>query len=141
MKVLEHFDEKPIAMVGTAMDGFFTCESLKENETYGDLAVRLDQAVQKCADCKLEIPDPIKIRQFFQAADMTSDKRATVLMAAGSQYDWKKVKDQLDTLYPHPVKKKHLGYKGASSSPWRHRSANEVGHGDGNDPLEDVNRR
>jgi len=31
LKVLEHFDEKPIVKVGTALDGFFTCESLKEN--------------------------------------------------------------------------------------------------------------
>ena len=53
LKVLEHLDEKPIVKVGTEMEVFFTCESLKENETYGDLAVRLDQAVQKCADCNL----------------------------------------------------------------------------------------
>ena len=90
------------------MDWFFSCDAAKENETYGDLAVRIDQAAQKCSDCKLEIPDPIKIRQFFQAAEMTSDKRATVLMDAQSQYDWKTVKDQRDTLYPHLVKKKHF---------------------------------
>ena len=65
LKILEHFDEKPIVKVGSAMDCFFSCEAIKENETYGDLAVRIDQAVQKCSDCKLEIPDPIKIRHFF----------------------------------------------------------------------------
>ena len=133
LKVLEHFDEKPILKVGAAMDCFFSSDAIKENETYGDLAVRIDQAAQKCFDCKLEIPDHINIRQFFQAAEMTADKRATVLMAAGSQYDWKKVKDQLDTLYPHPVKKKNIWNKcapppapaelaaqvGERSRPWR----------------------
>ena len=96
----------------------------------------IDQAAQKCFDRKLEIPDPVNIRQFFQAAEMTADKSATVLMAAGSQYDWKKVKDQLDTLYPHLVKKMNTWNKGTSQPNWRHRSANEVGHGDGEDPLE-----
>ena len=61
LKVLEHFDEKPIVEVDTAMDCLFKCEGIKENETYGDLAVRLDREVQKCEDCGLEIPDPIKI--------------------------------------------------------------------------------
>ena len=69
---------------------------------------------------------------------MTAGKRAAVLMAAQFQYDWKKVKDQLDTLYPHPVKKKNLNGKGASSPSWRQKSVNEVGHGDGEDLLEDT---
>ncbi len=64
LKVLEHFDEKPIVKVGSAMDCFFSCEPIKENETYGDLGVRIDQAAQKCSDCKLEIRTPSRSSSF-----------------------------------------------------------------------------
>ena len=90
--------------------------------TYGDVALRIDQGAQKCLDCGLEIPDPIKIRQFFAASEMGGDKRATVLMAAGSEYNWKSVKDKLDTLYPHVIKKK----ADSGRQPWKGHGAKTV---------------
>ena len=115
---------------------FFSCEAIKENKTYSDLAVRLDREVQKCEDCGLEIPDPIKIWQFFQAAGMTADECETVLMATDYRYDWKELKEQLDKLYPQSTKKKYPSGRNLSSSKQRQSLANDVGHGSGDDPLE-----
>ena len=88
LTILEHFDERPIVKMGTSMDQFSNTVALKDNETYGDLAVRIEQAAQRCKYCKLDIPDAINIRQFFVSSD------------------WLKVKSKLDTLYPHAVKKR-----------------------------------
>ena len=47
-------------------------------------ALRIEQASQRCKDCSFDIPDAIKIRQFFVSSEMPADKRAMVLMSAGS---------------------------------------------------------
>ena len=81
----------------------------------------------------MDIPDAIKIRQFFVTSEMPPDKRAMVLMSAGSVYDWKKVKDKLDTLYPLPVKKR--GNNTAWKPHWKPKTASETSIDSGIDPL------
>ena len=71
LKVLEHFNGKPFNKVSSAMDHFFAAENLKDGETYANLAVRFEQASQQCHDCKLEIQDPIDIRQFLILPDIS----------------------------------------------------------------------
>ena len=60
---------------GNGFQDLTTNLSLTQGETYTDVALRIDQAAQKCRDCSFEIPAPSKIRHFFAASEMGGDKK------------------------------------------------------------------
>ena len=125
--ISKKFDEKPIVKVGRAMDDFFSLTGIANGETLGDLATRLDRSVRRCKDVDLEIPDPFVCRVFLLKSALDQKAQATLLMAAGSDYNWGKLRESAETLYPRPLNRAADRHEGPRRQ-WGHgpRAAHET---------------
>ncbi|CAK0847483.1 unnamed protein product [Prorocentrum cordatum] len=100
---LAYFDQRPTVKIGAAMDDFFHMEHVEPGETLLQLATRVDKAVLQARSVDLAIPDPIIIRQFMKSSQLDHKTQATLLMAAGSKFEWKPLKEQAAILFPMPL--------------------------------------
>ncbi|CAK0805200.1 unnamed protein product [Prorocentrum cordatum] len=90
LQKLALFDQLPSVKIGSAMDDFF-------------IWIISKQAVLQAKAVELDIPDPIIIRQFMKSSQLDAKTQATLLMAAGSTFKWKPLKEQAATLFPLPL--------------------------------------
>ena len=88
------------------MDEYYDIKPLQSGETLQKLASRIDKASRRCYECELAIPDPSLVHHFLKKSGLDSRSQATLLMAGGSDYKWKTLKEAAITLYPKPSAKR-----------------------------------
>ena len=128
LKILkEKFDESRMTKVGGAMKGFFSLQMpTDETVTMRDVADVMDKQARLCRDAGLTIPDPVMIHFYFQHANASSERQANLLLRTNGEYNWSKMKQAIELLYPNvPVKFGNHDYKPRQ---FRGRGAHEVQH-------------
>ena len=121
----DKFDETRQHKIGSAMKGFFKLQV--GNCTLREAADALDRAHRQCRDSGLTIPDSIMIHFYFEHTGMGQDKQANLLLRTNGEYDWKKIKQAVDLLYPNVMVRsgrEFTSYKGHG----KHRGAHEAHH-------------
>ena len=128
LKVLkEKYDETRMSKVGNAMKSFFSMQVSsgdKDNKpcTMRDIIDKMDQAARACKDAGLSIPDPVMIYFFFVHSNSSSERQANLLLRTNGEYDWSKIKQAVELLYPTVVVKQADN----RGRPGRGRGAHEV---------------
>ena len=118
----DKFDETRQHKIGSAMKGFFKLQV--GNCSLREAADQLDRAHRQCRDSGLTIPDSIMIHFYFEHTGMGQDKQANLLLRTNGEYDWKKIKQAVDLLYPNVMVRSgrdYTSYKGHGK-----RSAHEA---------------
>ena len=120
----DRFEETNMAKVGSAMKDFFQLQIASDKQhTMRDVAELMDKAVRRCKETGLEIPDPVLIYFYFQHVGASTERQANLLLRTNGEYDWKKLKQAIDLLYPNVVVRPQTGRPA-----YRGRGAHEVHH-------------
>ena len=130
LKILkDKFDESRMTKVGGAMKGFFNLQMPSDKPaTMRDVADFMDKQARACRDAGLTLPDPVMIHFFFQHSNASAERQANLLLRTNGEYDWSKMKQAVELLYPNvPVKLGNYDYK---PKQFRGRGAHEVQHSD-----------
>ena len=119
----DKYDEPRMHKVGAAMRNFFNLQlAADKTATLRDVADYMDQAARQCRDAGLEIPDAVMIYFFFQHSNSNMDRQANLLLRTGGEYDWPKIKQAIDLLYPNVV----VRHGGQAGKGYRGRGAHEA---------------
>lgn len=127
LKVLkDKFDETKMSKVGSAMRNFFKLNLNDKQYTLREVADAMDKAARQCRETGLQMPDAIMIYFFFEHAGCSAERQANLLLRTGGKYDWKKIKEAVELLYPNVVVNKSYQSKGYGGG--RGRGAHEAHH-------------
>lgn len=127
LKVLkDKFDETKMSKVGSAMRNFFKLNLNDKQYTLREVADAMDKAARQCRETGLQMPDAIMIYFFFEHAGCSAERQANLLLRTGGKYDWKKIKEAVELLYPNVVVNKSYQNKGYGGG--RGRGAHEAHH-------------
>ena len=96
----EKFDERRMHKVGSAMKGFFRLDVAGKNLTMVEVADAMDKAARRCKEAGLVIPDEVMVFFFFEHTNSSLERQANVLLRTSGEYNWKKVKQAIELLYP-----------------------------------------
>ncbi|CAE7633950.1 GIP, partial [Symbiodinium sp. KB8] len=96
----EKFDERRMHKVGSAMKGFFRLDVAGKNMTMIEVADAMDKAARRCKEAGLVIPDEVLVYFLFEHTNSSLERQANVLLRTSGQYNWKKVKQAIELLYP-----------------------------------------
>ena len=97
----EKYDERRMHKIGAAMKGFFNMNTNeKQNMTLVEVADLMDKAARRCREADLVLPDEIMTYFFFQHTNANMERQANILLRTGGEYNWKKVKQAVELLYP-----------------------------------------
>ena len=75
---------------------------------------------------KLDLPDAVMIHVFFQHTNASYERQANFLLRTGGNYDWAKIKNAIDVLYPNTMVKVSPSF--SKGTGYRGRAAHEVQH-------------
>ena len=96
----EKFDERRMHKVGSAMKGFFRLDVAGKNMTMIEVADAMDKAARRCKEAGLVIPDEVLVYFLFEHTNSSLERQANVLLRTSGEYNWKKVKQAIELLYP-----------------------------------------
>ena len=127
LKVLkDKFDETKMSKVGSAMRNFFKLNLNDKQNTLREVADAMDKAARQCRETGLQMPDAIMIYFFFEHAGCSAERQANLLLRTGGKYDWKKIKEAVELLYPNVLVNK--SYQNRNYGGGRGRGAHEAHH-------------
>ena len=98
----DKFAEKRMHLIGGAMKSFFQLQ-VDRNSTLTEVADQMDRAARLCAESDLTLPDEIMVYFFFEHSGCSFERRANILLRTGGEYNWKKVKQAVELLYPQTM--------------------------------------
>ncbi|CAE7230751.1 RE1, partial [Symbiodinium sp. CCMP2456] len=96
----EKFDERRMHKVGSAMKGFFRLDVAGKSMTMIEVADAMDKAARRCKEAGLVIPDEVMVYFLFEHTNSSLERQANVLLRTTGEYNWKKVKQAIELLYP-----------------------------------------
>ena len=141
-KILPHvlkdkYDERRMHKVGSAMRGFFKLSLADKNYALSEVAGLMDKAARQCRETGLVLPDEIMTYFFFEHTGCSLERQANLLLRTGGEYNWKKVKQAVELLYPQTnVPRSRDRDQGKQYG--KGRSAHETSQGTWDEPSNNV---